>query len=139
MSEHNFWLEIKREIGHLGHWSRLESHATADGFPDTSLTAAELEVKIELKHSNKAEAPEIRPSQVRWFRRNIKHHGNPLLFAKLQVKNTNYWLLFDGKTVIDGLYRMKKCSQWIAMADYRWADKMDWDELWKVLYDSQDL
>lgn len=139
-SEAAFWQEIKRNIGHLGHWSRIESHSTSEGFPDTSLTAAELEVKIELKYTNRIHAPEIRPSQVRWFRKNVKWGGNPLLFVKVQrLDNTNYWLLFNGVRVVNGLYKLKKTRQWMALADYKWADTMDWDELWKVLYDSQDL
>ena len=49
MSETNFWKEIKKNIGYIGHWSRIESHATADGFPDTVLTINSHETKMELK------------------------------------------------------------------------------------------
>ncbi len=124
MSEGNFWKEIRRNIGHLGHWSRIESHATADGFPDTIFTKDMNTAFIELKQEdNEAKTPHIRPSQVRWFRREVRNGGNCWLFSKIG----NIYLLHKGYHV-EFLHSMG-VEYWFMHAEGKWIDEMEWDEL----------
>lgn len=133
MSEGNFWQEIKRNIGHIGHWSRIESHATADGFPDTVWTVFGTEAKIELKHATIKKKMEIRPSQVRWFRKNVKNQGNPWLFAKIERKaQVPVYLLFKGETVLE-IYDITNIDTLIKMSDYAWTNSVDWSDFIEII------
>ena len=123
MSEANFWKEIKKNIGHIGQWSRIESHATANGFPDTVFTMSSNSAFIELKQEdNETKTPEIRPSQVRWFRKNIKNGGNSWLFSKIG----NMYLLHKGEHV--PTLCESDIAIWKELAHLIWTDDMEWDE-----------
>jgi len=132
MSEANFWKEIKKNIGHIGHWSRIESHATADGFPDTAWTVMGTEAKIELKHGTIKKKIEIRPSQVRWFRKNVKNGGRPWLFAKIDNMVSPIYLLFKGETVLE-IYNITDTNTLAEMSDYAWIGKVPWDKFVEII------
>lgn len=136
MSETNFWKEIKNNVGHLGHWSRIESHATSDGFPDTVLTIDGFETKIELKYCNEKKPFEIRPSQIRWFRKNVRNGGEPWVFIKAEMKIRTFYILARGR-VIDYL-EDKPLKTWLnPQLNKIWYDKMDWDEFLKCICSSE--
>ena len=128
MSEANFWKEIKKNVGHLGHWTRIESHATADGFPDTVLTIDAYETKIELKHAID-KVPEIRPSQVRWFRKNVRNGGKPWVFAKIEINGVNNYFLIHGY-MVQNMYD-KPLEFWLRTNIIKWEGKIDWNEFIK--------
>ena len=123
MSEANFWIEIKKNVGHKGHWSRIESHATADGFPDTVFTIKMVDGFIELKQEDDyGKTPKIRPSQVRWFRRAARQGCNCWLFSKID----DFYLLHEGKEVpalIDLPFH-----EWVTSAKVVWKKHIDWNE-----------
>lgn len=123
MSEANFWKEIKKNVGHKGHWTRIESHATADGFPDAVFTVNNVDGVIELKYENSnGETPEIRSSQIRWFRRAARNGSNCWLFSKVD----NLYILHKGYKV--PFIHDKNLFIWIAEAKKVWIDNMDWVE-----------
>ena len=128
MSEANFWKEIKKNVGHVGHWSRIESHATADGFPDTVFTKNDTTAFIELKQEDdETKTPHIRPSQVRWFRREVRNGGNCWLFSKIG----NTYLLHKGYHV--GFLHTFGIELWKMHAEGQWENNVDWDEFIKCI------
>lgn len=128
MSEANFWKEVKKNIGHKGHWSRIESHATADGFPDTVFTIKNVDGFIELKQeSDETKTPTIRPSQVRWFRRAVRNGSNCWLFSKIG----NTYLLHEGFHV-EFIYSFE-IEYWKMHANGKWENKVDWDEFLQLI------
>ena len=123
MSEANFWKEIKKNVGHIGHWNRIESHATADGFPDTAFSINGVGGTIELKYvASDLVPPDIRASQVRWFRKNVKNGGNCWLFSKIG----NLYLLHKGYHV--EFIHDFNVDYWKMHAEGKWENKVDWDE-----------
>jgi len=76
MSESALWKHMKKNIGHLGHFSRVESHETSSGIPDVDYCIRGVEGHIELKFA-RGKIPKIRGTQVRWFRDRAKQGGNP--------------------------------------------------------------
>jgi len=132
-NESNLWQEIKTAIGHIGHWSRIESHATANGFPDTVWTILGTETKIELKHGTIKKKMKVRSSQVRWFRKNIKNGGKPWLFVKIERKaQVPVYLLFKGETVLK-IYDITDINILGEMSDYAWFNSVDWDKFIEII------
>lgn len=133
-SEALFWKEIRDNVGHAGHWDRIESHSTSNGFPDTSFTIKGIEGKVELKYGIDSE---VRPSQVRWFRKNATNKGNCWLFTKLEIDGKMLYMLFLGK-VIGNIKTQEESSFkdvkfWKMRANNTWEDKPDWDEFINVI------
>lgn len=130
MSEGAFWKEIKKNVRY-GHWDRIESHATAPGFPDTTFTIGGCSGKMELKFSID-EVPKIRTAQVRWFRREIKNGGDPWLFSKVIINGHSTYVLHEGKTV-ELICNLKNVNQFTDQAYKVWCNKMSWDQLINIL------
>lgn len=84
MSEANLWKRIRDNVGHRGHFSRIEFNPT-DGYPDTSYCIKGEEGHMELKYVERAPAREntpcfgdqhgLRPAQIGWIHTRIKHRG----------------------------------------------------------------
>jgi len=64
-----------------GHVSRVEAAASAAGIPDLDYCLTGKESHIELKYGHSQKMPELRPSQVRWFRDRVKAGGRPFILC----------------------------------------------------------
>ncbi len=131
MSESDLWKHIKNNIGHRGHFSRVESHETSSGIPDVDYCIDGVEGHMELKFAVNA-APKIRGTQVQWFRKRGKAKGNPWMFSHLVLHNKDYYLLHRTSAMID-LAKQKDVSKWIGSAACIWVGFMDWHEFIKHL------
>jgi len=131
MSESGFWKYMSKNVKHMGHFNRIESHDLSVGFPDVEYCIASCCSTIELKYGAN-EVPEIRPSQVRWFNKRIKHGGNPWLFAHIIVKGEDHYLLFKGKHV-KILCKSDDLAEWFSLSHRSWTGKVDWSSLIRVL------
>lgn len=62
---------LRKYLGTLlgGHLSQIESHATANGVPDTNHHAGGRDNWLELKWTHGKKKFKLRPSQMTWFRR----------------------------------------------------------------------
>jgi len=131
-NEGELWLHFAEKMKPYGHFSRVESHETANGIPDIDFCIEGTESHIELKFNNGSRVKKdfIRPSQVRWFRRRIKAGGHPWLFALFLVGGTRYYMLFDD---IEDIYGAKNYTTWKACAFKYWRYEMNWDELASII------
>ena len=136
MSEEDYKIEIM--AGVPGHWDRIESHAMSPGIPDLGFCVEGYEGLIETKYAKTLNGkPEIRPTQVRWFRNRVKQHGN--CWLSLKVEDYGYFL-FHG-TVVRDLAEAKSLRDWIVYASYFWdSEVMNWDDFKKVImYGSEEI
>jgi len=78
------------------HVTRIESPVTGVGFPDVDFCIdGWFEAKVELKFSSNGRPPEVRATQVRWFKKRIKAGGEPWIIAKILMdksKPNEEWL-----------------------------------------------
>lgn len=116
MSEQKFWEEFSGNLGHKGHFSRVESHATSAGIPDIDFCMSDVESHIELKFGNEKKAPSIRPSQVKWFDRRVKAGGHPIILAKIELDDGTRYCFYAGSKARE-LYDAKTSHDWIAAAN----------------------
>ena len=131
MSESHLWKDMKKNIGHLGHFSRVESHETSSGIPDVDYCIRGIEGHVELKFA-RGKIPKIRGTQVRWFRDRVKQGGSPWLFTHMIVEGDDCYMLHQGKVVGD-LARAKEQRDWARTAFVMWVDDMNWHELIEYL------
>lgn len=64
-----------------GHVSQVEAAASAAGIPDLDYCVGGNEGHIELKYGHKNKMPELRPSQVRWFKKRVGAGGSPFFLC----------------------------------------------------------
>lgn len=138
MSESGLWNEMRNNIGHLGHFSRVESGATSAGIPDVDFCLdLGFEGHIELKFADLGcEAKPrtlkknfVRPTQVKWFRNRAKAGSiSNWIFAKFIRCGKPHYLLFTGYN-IENLAKTNKPDDWVLLANYVWHDEMNWKEL----------
>lgn len=83
MSEASFWKYLQKILPKDGHYTRIESHDTASGFPDVHYTLNGTSGTIELKDAKRPGAKYpfsresgLRRSQVRWIETETEAHGN---------------------------------------------------------------
>lgn len=84
MSEKDFerevieWLNSSSDI--KPHVLHVESPVTSPGIPDLDVAmvrnGVQYEFHLEVKYSPWKQAPEIRPTQIKWFRDRIRNGGN---------------------------------------------------------------
>ncbi len=112
-----------KEIYPDSHISRIESPITAPGYPDVDFCARGVNVQIEFKYSENGLPPEIRPTQVRWFKKRIKAGGRPFILAKILVEDEwLYFLVLGGN--IENLARASSINAWISRGSaYRIFDE----------------
>lgn len=133
MSESDLWKDIKKNIGHHGHFSRVESHSTSAGIPDVDFCIKGFEGHMELKFAReKLKKNFVRSTQVKWFRDRVKAGGRPWLFALLIIGGEKYYVLFKGENV-GSISRETNIKEWVVKADFRWNGSMNWQELLKIL------
>lgn len=131
MSEGKLWKEMSKNIGHLGHFSRVESHETSSGIPDVDYCINGTEGHVELKHGNNS-APRIRGTQVRWFRHRIKAGGYPWMFTHIVIKKKDYYMLHKAAQMIE-LATERDVDVWLNTAAFVWSGSMGWHELVECL------
>lgn len=128
MSEANLWEEMKKSIGHFGHFSRIESHDTSPGFPDVNFCVLGFEGNVELKFSDDLKhMPEIRPSQIRWMNKRVKCGGNPWLL----VKWGNTYMLIRGQYA-KFIYKSNNIDLWVNYSVRTWST-MNWAEMLDIM------
>ena len=131
MSESALWKDMKKNIGHLGHFSRVESHETSSGIPDVDFCINGTEGHIELKFGRN-KAPKIRGSQGKWFKRRVEAGGNPWMFAHLVIDKTDYYVLYSGH-IVANLTTERNTAIWVDRATKTWKGYRDWNEFVKHL------
>lgn len=92
MSEANLWKRIRENVGHRGHFSRIEFNPT-DGYPDTSYCIKGVEGHAELKYIERVPAREttpcfgdqhgVRPAQVAWIYTRVRHGGRVYIVGQV--------------------------------------------------------
>lgn len=96
MSEASLWDRIRDNVGHMGHFTRLEFNPDA-GVPDVDYCVKSVEGKIELKYREDQPARDrtpvfknggLRDSQIAWIYTRVRHGGRVWILA--QVYRTLY-------------------------------------------------
>ena len=133
MSEADLWKEMKDGIGHMGHFSRVESHLTSAGIPDVDFCIEGTEGHIELKFAhNTIKKNFVRPTQVKWFRDRAKAGGHPWLLALIIVGHIKHYYLCNAEDMAH-VYKSTSLYFWSRHATYVWTNEMDWDEFITML------
>ena len=133
MSEAALWKDMRRNIGHLGHFSRVESHESSAGIPDVDFCIAGVEGHVELKFGTDTKAPKIRPTQAKWFRDRVKEEGKPWMFTLIGVKCRSVYMLHEGSWVPHLAENPYDFDLWLGSACRVWDGSMDWRELVSIL------
>jgi hypothetical protein len=109
MSEASFWSYLRKLLPKEGHYTRLESHDTAAGFPDVHYTLSCDTGTIELKDAKRPGAKYpfkgesgLRRSQIAWMTQECDAGGR--VFLALQCGDRIYMLKAD--LYFDDLHRM---------------------------------
>ena len=131
MSEGKLWKDMHKNIDHLGHFSRVESHETSSGIPDVDFCIKGVEGHVELKFGNNR-APRIRSTQTRWFRHRVKEGGHPWMFTHIVIKKKDFYMLHGAAEMID-LTTERDTDVWLTTAAFVWLGSMDWHALVKCL------
>ena len=109
MSEASFWNYLRKLLPKEGHYTRIESHDTAVGFPDVHYTLNGISGTIELKDAKRPGAKYpfsresgLRRSQIAWIRDELDASGQVSL--ALQCGDRVY--LLPANCYYDDLHRM---------------------------------
>lgn len=109
MSESSFWKYLCSLLPKEGHFTRIESHDTAAGFPDVHYTLNGNSGTIELKDAKRPSAKHpfkgesgLRRSQITWMTQQCDAGGH--VFLALQCGDRVYLLKAD--LYFDELHRM---------------------------------
>lgn len=99
MSEASFWKYLLKLLPKEGHYTRIESHDTAPGFPDVHYTLNGNRGLIELKDAKRPGAKHpfsgasgLRKTQIRWINEELTADGDERLFLALQCGDRVYLL-----------------------------------------------
>lgn len=135
MSEHNLWVRLRTNIGHRGHFVRMEFNPEA-GIPDVDYCIKGVEGKIELKYT--ATAPKrsntsvfttggLRSAQEAWIYTRVRHGGRvwilPQIGDRLFLVPGKHGREFNSMT----LHQIDKAAVWSTAG--RLADRDDWNDL----------
>ena len=129
MSEAKFVEQFKKHLVAQypdSHMSCIESPITSPGIPDVDFCVNGKEVKVEFKYSANGLGPEIRPTQVRWFKKRLKAGSNPWLMAKIYVDEEWLYFLVKGMDIVD-LARSSGLGPWHTHS-YRVYDEVEMDQ-----------
>jgi hypothetical protein len=138
MSEANLWDNIRNNLGHRGHFSRIEFNPT-EGHPDVSYCIKGIEGHMELKFIPRAPARMttavftdhhgLRDSQKAWIHTRVKHKGRVAIVAQVGeiifVVPGFEWRRFNQMTYFD---LGKACI---------WGDRPGWASLYGALIEPQ--
>jgi len=110
VSEASFWTYLSKLLPKEGHYSRIESHDTASGFPDVVYTLNGSSGTIELKDAKRPGAKHpfkgesgLRKSQITWINEELAANGDRIFLA-LQCGDRVY--LLEAELYYDELHRM---------------------------------
>lgn len=99
MSEAAFKFEFHKAMSRIypsAQINNIESPIHAPGFPDTEVCIKGGVYNIEFKHSANKYAPEVRGTQVQWFKNRIIAGGNPWVLASIVIYGYPTCLLING-------------------------------------------
>lgn len=97
--ENRLWKIIKPLFPVNTNVNRIESHATALGFPDLEICATGVPMTVELKAVHKiTDDVKIRASQISWAKRRIRAGGNPLIL--LWVEEIDNFYVIGGSDIV---------------------------------------
>jgi hypothetical protein len=123
MSESSFWKYLRNFLPMDGHYTRIESHDTAAGFPDVHYTLSGNSGTIELKDAKRPGAKYpfkgesgLRRSQLTWLEAEIDR-AEGRVFLALQCGDRVYLLKAD--LYYDELHRMTE-EEIARVADVKW-------------------
>lgn len=126
-SEAGLWDSIRANVGHRGHFSRIEYNPSA-GYPDLSYCIKGEEGHIELKHIDQAPVRPttqvfgekgLRDAQIAWAHTRCKHGGRVYIVARVGL------VIF----VVPGIH----CRRFNQMTYFQlgkaaiWCDRPGWD------------
>ena len=134
MSETRLRKYVLDNIGHVGHWSKVESHDTSAGIPDLNYCMDGMEGWLELKFGNRVKAPKLRPTQCAWFRRRIKMGGTPQLLVCIELDGHKTFGLILGD-VVPTLIHAKTNKHWLDSCYVKWEGNIKWSQLISFLID----
>jgi hypothetical protein len=142
-SEHNLWTRIRTNIGHRGHFVRMEFNPEA-GIPDVDYCIKGTEGKIELKHTAIVPARAntavftnggLRDAQIAWIYTRVRHGGRVWILSQigelLYIVHGDYCRQFNRMT----LHQIEKASAWASTE--RQIPAEDWNQLLAVLAELQ--
>lgn len=118
-----------------GHVVQLESHATANGVPDTNAHVMTRDVWIEMKFTRGNKKFEVRPSQKTWFRRRaVAGAKNLFILWRREVdgKNTHGIIHMAGER-IEAVFRDPSPSFWAYASARTWSERIDETQLNLIL------
>lgn len=139
MSEATLWDNLRNNLGHRGHFVRLEFNPEA-GIPDVEYCIKGIEGKLELKYRDEIPAREntpvfhdggLRDSQIVWlWRRVVKHGGRADILAQVQRK----LFLIDGaecRSFNDlTMMQLAKAALWSHVGE---GGKIHWEGLYQAI------
>lgn len=137
MSEHRLWLNVRNNIGHVGHFTRIEFNVIA-GIPDVSYCIAGAEGYCELKYREDLPArittqvfgrEGLREDQEIWISERVRHAGRVYILAQAEDRV----FLIPGKYASEfnsmTLHQLSKASSWETES----LRTVDWLQLVKAL------
>lgn len=129
MSEQILWKYVRKHIGSVGHFSRVESHATAAGFPDVDYCIEGQEGHLELKYSPSPTIPyKCRDTQLAWFRDRVTVGGNCYVLAVFDESPRRVYSAYRGSSV-PALWKIRAPRLWLDHAVAVWIDHIEWEAL----------
>ncbi|MBW2637434.1 MAG: hypothetical protein JRC86_07945 [Deltaproteobacteria bacterium] len=143
MSEHDLQTGLITAINFVGgHASNVESGLTSAGIPDVDYCVEGIVGHVEVKHYRKTKplhlnAPDMKPSQVKWFRDRIKAGEMPMILSALKVdlggRPTECFVLHEGKYFED-LAKLKSTGEWLEFPNVSWwGEQPDWGMIIRLL------
>lgn len=138
MSETRLREYMLKNIDDQGHFCRVEAHDSQPGIPDISYTIQGFNGWLELKYGSRKTPPKLRQMQWVWYRRNVKHGGNPLIFVGIQGNSTIRYGLIHGNKY-DDIYKHHSLAPWIDAMGRYWDGQVKWAEFLYVLCDPKCL
>jgi hypothetical protein len=111
-----------------GHCSQVESHATANGIPDTNYCIDGVEGWIELKFVRGNDKIKVRPSQASWFKKRLKAGAKNLFFMfrwEYQNLRNHYIIRVRDLAMLERLLSDPTPGAWGIEADGSWAKIID--------------
>jgi hypothetical protein len=131
MTEKVLWNTIKDAIGHIGHFDRIESHATSQGRPDVNYCIDGLEGDIELKVFDKKKGGFVlRANQNAWFCKRTKAGAVRAFILARHADDfgNKTYLLIHGRASRT-LIHDRSYEGWANQAMIVWKNVPDWMEL----------
>lgn len=143
MSETKLQSILVGKINKKGHASNVESGLTSAGIPDIDYCICGTNGHVELKHYRKTKpvhcnAPDIKPSQIKWMRNRIAAGEMPLLFSLLKTEEGEVYCLHLGCWLED-LSKCKSSKEWLQYPNTSWFGEMDWDLLIHLLIHKEQI